>query len=132
MGVVEGGEGLLEPPAPAAVEIHDGADAGRVHLGKVVRNAIGREGLLAAAEVVVDVDDREGRLGDLGRASDQHRPGLPVAEFELLDVIDRLRRRVPRCEQCQGKRPEGEARHDESSRRVSNGGPAVGDVACAG
>ena len=63
VGLVEGGERLLEPLAPAAVEVDHGAHAGRVHLGEVVLDPLGRERRLAAAEVVVHVDDREGRLG---------------------------------------------------------------------
>ena len=87
MGIVEGGEGLLEPLSPAAVEVDDRAHAGRVHLGQVALDPLGRERRLAAAQMVVHVDDREGRLGDLGHLGDQHRPRLPVAEFQLLDVV---------------------------------------------
>ena len=86
MGLVERGERLLEPRAPAAVEVDRRAHAGRVHLLEVVLHPIGREERLAPAEVVVHVDGGEGRPGDLGHLGHQHRPGLPVAELQLPDV----------------------------------------------
>ncbi len=92
MGLVEGLERFLEALAPAAVEVNDGADARRVQLGEVVLHALGRQVLLAAAEVVVDVDDREHRLLDGGHFRDQHRARLPVAQLEFTDVARRLGR----------------------------------------
>ena len=61
VGLVERGEGLLEPVVPAAVEVDDRPHAGGVHLGQIGLHALGRQNPLAAAEVVVDVDD--GNLG---------------------------------------------------------------------
>ena len=87
VGVVEGGEGLLQSLSPTAVQIDDRADASRIHLRKITLDPLGRERRLAAAEMVVNIDDREGRFGDVGRLGDQHRLRLPVAEFQLLDVI---------------------------------------------
>ncbi len=87
VGIVERGQGLLESLPPTAVEVDHRADAGRVHLVEVVLDALGRESRLAAAEMVVHVDDREGRLGDLGHLGDQHRARLPVAELQLLDIV---------------------------------------------
>ena len=40
MGLVEGGEGLLEPVAPAAVEVDDRLHAGRVHLREIVLDTL--------------------------------------------------------------------------------------------
>jgi len=36
--------------------------------------------------MVVNVDNRKRRLGNLRRLGDQHRARLPVAELQLLDV----------------------------------------------
>ena len=85
--LVESGEGLFESVSPAAVQVDDRLHSGRVHLVEVPHDPLRRESCLAAAQVIVNVDDRKGRLGDLGRLGDQHRPRVPVAEFQLLDVL---------------------------------------------
>ncbi len=91
--LVESGQSFLESVAPAAVQVDHRSDAGGIHLREVALDALRRERRLAAAQVVVNVDDRERRLGDLGRLGDQHGPRLPVAELQLLDVILFLRMR---------------------------------------
>ena len=127
MGLVERGEGLLEPLAPAAVEVDRRAHAGRVHLLEVVLHPLGREGRLAAAEVVVHVDDREGRPGDLGRLGHQHGPGLPVAELQLPDVALLLGERGAGGRQRggdgDGEQPVGGSAHGGPSDRSSRPGP---------
>ena len=73
--------------SPTTVQVHHRANASRIHLGKVTLDPLRRERRLTAAKMVVNVDDREGRSGDIGRFCDQHRPRLPVAEFQFLDVV---------------------------------------------
>ena len=45
--------------SPTAVQVDDRPHAGRVHLGEVPLDPLGRERRLAAAQMVVHVDDRE-------------------------------------------------------------------------
>ena len=126
MGLVERGEGLLEPLAPAAVEVDRRAHAGRVHLLEVVLHPLGREERLAPAEVVVHVDGREGRPGDLGHLGHQHGPGLPVAELQLPDVVLLLGERGAggrRGGDGDGEQPVGGSVHGSPSRSVERPGP---------
>ena len=116
VGVVEGGDRLLEPRSPAAVEVNRGANARRVHLGEVALDSLGRERRLAASEMVVDVDDREGRLGDIGHLGDQHGPRLPVAELQFLDVALLLAQGNAGDEQRKGEEPASGSIHGTLSR----------------
>ena len=127
VGLVERGEGLLEPLAPAAVEVDRRAHAGRVHLLEVALHPLGREERLAPAEVVVHVDDREGRPGDLGHLRHQHRPGLPVAELQLPDIALLLGERGAGGRQGGG---DGDGEQPWADRRM--GVPRIGRSAASG
>ena len=81
MCLVESREGFFEPISPAAVQVDDRLDSRSVHLVEVPHDSLRRERCLAAAQVIVNVDDRKGGLGDLGRLGDQHGPRVPVAQF---------------------------------------------------
>src|SRR5262249_54968591 len=63
------------------------------------------EPLLATAEVVVHVDDREHWLFDHGGLGDHHRPRFPVAELEVADVRGR---RVGREPEARGQVHDGQ------------------------
>ena len=113
---IERGERFLEPIAPAAVEVDDGLHAGLVHLLQVAGHAIGGERLLAAAEMVVDVDRREGRLVDRRDLGDQHRLRRPIGQPQLANVGRLLSsNQGRRGEQEHSPRQEMAKRHQEET-----------------
>ncbi len=91
MGVVQGIKGLLERVAPHPVEVDNRSHSRRVHFGQVMRHSLGRQELLARAEMVVYVDGGKRRLFHLRRFRDEHRLRRPVLEFEFADIGRRLR-----------------------------------------
>jgi hypothetical protein len=90
MGAIEGIERLLQPLIPAAVQVDDRPDPRGIHHSQVLAHSLGRQRLLAPAQMGVDIDDRELRPGDVGLLDPQHRPGLPVAEFEVAQIVGDL------------------------------------------
>jgi hypothetical protein len=95
VSAIERIKGLLQSLVPATIKVHHGADAGRVHLGEILGYTLGRQ-RRSTAEVVVNVDDRECRLLDLGLLDLEHRLGLPVAELQLAEIVGRSRLRSRR------------------------------------
>ncbi len=86
MRLIERCQRLPQSSVPPAVEVDHRPDAGFVHFGQILPDPFGRE-VFAAAQMIVNVDHREtGRIDD-GRPGDEHRARLPVAEFELANVI---------------------------------------------
>lgn len=86
MGLIEGRERFFEPLAPASVEIDDGTHTGCIHLFHVVPDALGSQDHLATTQVVMNVDDRKGRFRNFSHLGHEHRPRLPIAELQLLDI----------------------------------------------
>ncbi len=115
VGLVESGEGLFESVSPAAVQIDDRLHAGCVHLVEVMLDPLRGEKGLAAAQMIMNVDDREGWLGNLGRFGDEHGPGMPVAEFQLLDVLRVLGRRDLEAEKRDGREARDQSEHGNPS-----------------
>lgn len=87
MGLVERRHRLLQAFPPAAIQIDDRPDAGGVHLGEVAFDSLFREGLLAASQVVMDIDHRKPGLLNDGFLPDQHWPRSPVPQLQLANVV---------------------------------------------
>ena len=87
IGLLVAGELGPQAVAPAAIEVDDGLHAGFVHRRDELADraaqpvvAPGEEGV---AEVIVRVDDREARLGELVAPRCQHRPRFVLAQEQI-------------------------------------------------
>ncbi len=86
MSLIQRGQRLFEPLARSAVEVDDRANARRIHLSQIAPDPLGRQGALAPAQMIVNVEYRISGLLDRSLLSLEHRPRMPVPKLQLTDI----------------------------------------------